>query len=144
MCWHSQVVIVIIIFVSSICQWAGTCQRTARTFPFVNRFNVPFALLFQLNLSHNRISFITRKTFPSNPYFPYKLREVDLSYNSMPVVTFDLVFGTSRVEKLNLSHNVIADVRKGECANFGTEVGRAKVSEAEFKFGDSISLMFLG
>lgn len=65
-------------------------------------------------MSHNKISFITRKTFPSNPYVPYKLREIDLSYNSMPVVTFDLVFGTSKLERLNLSHNVIADIRKGQ------------------------------
>ncbi|KAJ8983099.1 hypothetical protein NQ317_001842 [Molorchus minor] len=66
----------------------------------------------QLNLSHNRISFLTRKTFPSNPYIPYKLKEIDLSYNSMPVITFDLTIGTSKLEKLNLSHNAIADIRK--------------------------------
>jgi Leucine-rich repeat (LRR) protein len=70
--------------------------------------------LERLNLSHNRISFITRKTFPSSPYVPYKLSDIDLSYNSMPVVTFDLVFGTSKVQKLNLAHNSISDIRKGE------------------------------
>lgn len=59
------------------------------------------------------MSFITRKTFPSDPYVPYKLTEIDLSYNKMPVLTFDIVFGTSKVEKLNLSHNSIADIRKG-------------------------------
>ena len=69
---------------------------------------------FKLDLSHNKISFITRKTFPSSPYIPYKLREIDLSYNSMPVVTFDLTFGTSKVKKLNLSHNSIADLRRGK------------------------------
>lgn len=32
----------------------------------------------------------------------------------MPVVTFDLVFGTSKLEKLNLSYNAIGDIRKGK------------------------------
>ncbi|XP_063905507.1 protein artichoke isoform X1 [Zophobas morio] len=73
--------------------------------------------LERLDLSHNKISFITRKTFPSSPYIPYKLREIDLSYNSMPVVTFDLTFGTSKVKKLNLSHNSIADLRRGVIGN---------------------------
>lgn len=50
--------------------------------------------------------------FPSNPWIPYKLREIDLSYNSMPLLTYDLVFGTSKVEKLNMSHNSIADIRR--------------------------------
>lgn len=92
---------------------------------------------FQLNLSHNRISFITRKTFPSNPYFPYKLKEVDLSYNSMPVVTFDLVFGTSKLEKLNLSHNVIGDIRKGKFANLVWEVGKVVASRRQALFPTS-------
>ncbi|KAF7275525.1 hypothetical protein GWI33_011631 [Rhynchophorus ferrugineus] len=66
-----------------------------------------------MNLSHNRVTFITRKMFPSNPYYPYKLKEIDLSYNSIPVITYDLIFGTGRVEVLNMSHNAIADIRKG-------------------------------
>ncbi|KAF2906149.1 hypothetical protein ILUMI_00029 [Ignelater luminosus] len=68
--------------------------------------------LEKVNLSYNKISFITRKTFPSNPYIPYKLNEIDLSYNSMPLITFDLVFGTAKLEKLNLSHNSITDIRR--------------------------------
>ncbi|KAJ8958595.1 hypothetical protein NQ318_016316 [Aromia moschata] len=73
--------------------------------------------LENLNLSHNKISFLTRKTFPSNPYIPYKLKEIDLSYNLMPVITFDLTVGTSKLEKLNLSYNSIADIRKGVIGN---------------------------
>lgn len=68
---------------------------------------------FQVDLSRNKISFLSRKMFPSNPWIPYKLREVDLSYNSMPLITFDLVHGGSKFEKLNLSHNAIADIRRG-------------------------------
>lgn len=56
--------------------------------------------------------------FPSNPYIPYKLKEIDLSYNSVPVLTYDVVFGTSKLEKLNLSHNSIADIRKGKNSIF--------------------------
>ncbi|XP_050295565.1 toll-like receptor 3 [Anthonomus grandis grandis] len=73
--------------------------------------------LERLNLSHNKLTFITRKMFPSNPYIPYKLKELDLSYNSVPVITYDLTFGTSKLEKLNMSHNAIIDVRKGVIGN---------------------------
>lgn len=69
---------------------------------------------FQVNLSHNKISFITRKTFPSDPYIPYKLKDVDLSYNAMPIITFDLTVGTKKLEKLNLSNNAISDIRRCE------------------------------
>lgn len=66
----------------------------------------------QINLSHNKFSFITLKTFPSSPWVPYRLREIDLSYNEMPVLTYDLAFGTAKVKKLNISHNVINDIRR--------------------------------
>lgn len=56
--------------------------------------------------------------FPSNPYVPYKLKEIDLSYNSIPVITYDLTFGTGKLEKLNMSHNAIADIRKGKKMEF--------------------------
>lgn len=59
------------------------------------------------------MSFITRKTFPSSPWIPYKLHDLDLSYNVMPIITYDLVFGTVRVEKLNLSHNMVTEIRPG-------------------------------
>ena len=67
-----------------------------------------------MNLSHNKISFVTKKTFPSNPYIPYRLREVDLSYNMMPVLTHDITMGTKKVEVLNVSYNMINEIRKGE------------------------------
>lgn len=52
--------------------------------------------------------------FPSNKYIPYKLKEIDLSYNLMPVLTTDITVGTSKVERLNLSNNAISDIRKGK------------------------------
>ncbi|XP_060534843.1 toll-like receptor Tollo isoform X1 [Cylas formicarius] len=73
--------------------------------------------LERLNLSHNKITFLTRKMFPSNPYIPYRLREIDLSHNYIPVITHDLLFGTSKLERLDLSHNAIADLRKGVIGN---------------------------
>lgn len=73
--------------------------------------------LESIDLSHNRISFITRKTFPSNIYIPYKLSSVDLSYNLMPVLTYDLTFGTRRLRLLNVSHNAINDIRRGVLGN---------------------------
>lgn len=70
--------------------------------------------LEDLNLSHNKISFVTKKTFPENQYIPYNLRYLDLSYNQMPVLTYDITFGTKKLYKLNLSHNHINDLRRGE------------------------------
>ncbi|KAJ8895326.1 hypothetical protein PR048_000651 [Dryococelus australis] len=66
----------------------------------------------EVNLSHNEISFITRKTFPSSPWIPYRLRHVDLSYNVMPVLTFDITVGTKKLEVLNVSHNMLNEIRK--------------------------------
>ncbi|XP_061510197.1 toll-like receptor 6 [Anopheles gambiae] len=73
--------------------------------------------LDELNLSHNRVSFVTRKTFPSDPYIPYRLRSVDLSYNTMSIVTGDLKVGTGTVHHLNLSHNNIKDIRPNVLGN---------------------------
>lgn len=73
--------------------------------------------LERVNLSHNKISFVTKKTFPSNPYIPYRLREVDLSHNVMPVLTHDITTGTKKVEVLNVSHNMINEIRKGVIGN---------------------------
>lgn len=52
--------------------------------------------------------------FPSNPYIPYKLREVDLSHNAIPVLTMDLTWGTKKVKVLNVSHNLINEIRPGK------------------------------
>ncbi|KAG7312881.1 hypothetical protein JYU34_001267 [Plutella xylostella] len=71
----------------------------------------------KVNLSHNNFGFLTKKMFPSNPWIPYKLLEVDLSYNSLPVVTFDVTHGTKKLKRLNLSHNSINDVRNNVIGN---------------------------
>jgi len=71
-----------------------------------------------LDLSHNRISFVTKKTFPSHQYIPYNLRNLNLSYNRMPVLTYDITFGTKKLFKLDVSHNQINDLRRGVISNF--------------------------
>ncbi|XP_039748170.1 chaoptin isoform X2 [Pararge aegeria] len=73
--------------------------------------------LEMVNLSHNRFGFLSRKMFPANPWIPYRLMEVDLSYNEIPVVTFDITFGTKHLKKLNLSNNYINDIRNNVLGN---------------------------
>uniref|UniRef100_A0A182NUG8 LRRCT domain-containing protein n=1 Tax=Anopheles dirus TaxID=7168 RepID=A0A182NUG8_9DIPT len=73
--------------------------------------------VIRLNISHNRFSFVTRKMFPSDPYIPYRLRSINLSYNSMSIVTGDLKVGTGTVYHLNLSHNNIKEIRPGVLGN---------------------------
>ncbi|XP_078034273.1 insulin like growth factor binding protein acid labile subunit convoluted [Augochlora pura] len=68
--------------------------------------------LERVNLSHNKISFVTKKTFPHDPWIPYRLKEIDLSYNTMPVLTFELTRGAKKVQILNISHNNINDIRR--------------------------------
>lgn len=55
--------------------------------------------------------------FPSNPWVPYRLERVDLSYNLLPVLTFDITFGTKKVKFLNVSHNSINEIRKHVIGN---------------------------
>ncbi|XP_047038382.1 toll-like receptor Tollo [Helicoverpa zea] len=73
--------------------------------------------LEEVNLSHNKIGFLTKKMFPSNPWIPYRLRDIDLSYNEIPVVTHDLTLGAKKVKKLNLAGNYINDVRNNVLGN---------------------------
>lgn len=70
--------------------------------------------LESLNLSHNKIAFLSRKTLPNDPWIPYKLKHLDLSYNVMPVLTFDMTFGGRKLVSLNLSHNNINEIRRCE------------------------------
>lgn len=50
--------------------------------------------------------------FPSNPWVPYRLERLDLSNNLLPVLTFDMTFGTKKLKMLNVSNNAISEVRK--------------------------------
>jgi Leucine-rich repeat (LRR) protein len=50
--------------------------------------------------------------FPSNPWVPYRLERLDLSKNLLPVLTFDLTFGTKKLKVLNVSQNSISEIRK--------------------------------
>ncbi|KAF7997541.1 hypothetical protein HCN44_006112 [Aphidius gifuensis] len=68
--------------------------------------------LEKINLSHNRISFISKHTFPSDPWISFKLKEIDLSYNSISVISYDLTIGTRKVITMNLSNNHINEIRQ--------------------------------
>lgn len=52
--------------------------------------------------------------FPSNPWVPYHLHEIDLSFNELPILSYDLAFGTHNVIKMNISHNQITEVRRSK------------------------------
>jgi len=73
-----------------------------------------------IDLSHNNIGFITKRMFPESRWTPYKLQEIDLSYNTMPVLTQGINIGTKHLKKLNISHNILNDVRKYVLGNLTT------------------------
>ncbi|CAH0697934.1 unnamed protein product [Spodoptera exigua] len=68
-------------------------------------------------LSHNKFGFLTKKMFPASPWIPYRLSEIDLSYNEIPVLTHDITIGTKKVTKLNLAGNFINDIRNNVLGN---------------------------
>lgn len=70
-----------------------------------------------INLSRNKFDFVRKKMFPHNPYIPYKLYEVDLSYNEIPVVTHEMTYGLKKLKKLDLSGNIINDIRNNVLGN---------------------------
>lgn len=86
-------------------------------------------------MSHNKFSFITKETFPSDPYIPYRLREIDLSFNEMPVITYDFAFGTHKVKTLNLSHNLINEVRRSK---FNDRMIRRNIKFINFCFFEDV------
>lgn len=74
-------------------------------------------ICFQVNLSHNKFSTLTRHTFPSNIYVPYNLQKIDLSYNIMSYLPVDLKYGTAKLKELNLSHNQLNGLNAHVLAN---------------------------
>lgn len=87
--------------------------------------------LERVNLSHNKISFVAKKTFPNDPWIPYRLKEIDLSYNTMPVLTYELTTGTKKVQILNISHNNINEIRRCE---YGKGIGVSKLRSNVLSF----------
>lgn len=59
------------------------------------------------------IPFVTRKMLPEHKWIPYRLEYLDLSYNQMPVLTKEILRGTKHLKYLNVSHNMLNDVRRG-------------------------------
>lgn len=73
-----------------------------------------------INLKNNKISFLTTKSIPYNQWYKYKLEHIDLSYNSIPVLTFDFTFGTKDIKLFNLSHNQINEIRRYVLGNISS------------------------
>ena len=70
-------------------------------------------LSLQIDLNHNRIPFVTNKMFPEHKWIPYKLEKLDLSHNRMPVITKEMLVGTKHLKHLNVSYNILTDIRRG-------------------------------
>lgn len=51
--------------------------------------------------------------FPEHKWIPYRLEKLDLSHNNMPVITNDMLVGTKHLKYLNISYNILSDIRKG-------------------------------
>lgn len=58
--------------------------------------------------------------FPEHKWIPYRLEHLDLSHNNMPVITKDMLVGTKHLKYLNISYNILTDIRKGRsCFSLG-------------------------
>jgi len=90
--------------------------------------------------------------FPSNPWIPYRLERVDLSHNLLPVLTFDITFGTKKLKSLDLSYNSINDIRKYVLGNLTSleilDLSNNKLSnlheaEAPFNLPENLTELYL-
>ncbi|CAG9794150.1 unnamed protein product [Diatraea saccharalis] len=110
--------------------------------------------LEMVNLSYNHFGFLTKKMFPSNPWIPYNLKEVDLSHNEIPVVTLDLTVGTKKLKRLDLSGNIINDIRSYvlgnltsleilDLSNNNLKDLVSRTSEAKFSLPENLTEFYL-
>ncbi|XP_023321247.1 chaoptin [Eurytemora carolleeae] len=76
--------------------------------------------LRKIDLSFNNIAFITPLMFPEKKWVPYKLQEIDLSFNTIPVLTSGILHGTKHLTFLNLSNNIINDIRVNVLGNLSS------------------------
>lgn len=51
-------------------------------------------------------------------YTPSYLESIDMSYNEIPIITYDITVGTHKVKYLNLSHNSIDEIRPGNIKSY--------------------------
>ena len=52
--------------------------------------------------------------FPESKWIPYRLEHLDLSHNNMPVITKEMLVGTKYLKYLNISYNILTDIREGQ------------------------------
>ena len=74
--------------------------------------------------------------FPEHKWIPYKLEHLDLSHNNMPVITKDMLVGTKHLKYLNISYNILTDIRKGNAEKgyhfFSNTLGQKPTFYPEF------------
>lgn len=94
----------------------------------------PLLSLDRLNLSRNQISLIKDRSFPHSPWVPYKLRHLgmllvrvwlnvvslywlDLSHNTIPLLTAHFDNGLAKLEWLSLKANIINEIHPDTLGN---------------------------
>jgi len=90
-----------------------------------------------IDLSHNNIPFVTKKMFPESKWTPYKIEEINLAHNMMPVLTQGILVGTKHLKRLNISHNILNDVRKYVLGNLTSlqslDMSHNKLTESKLR-----------
>ncbi|OTF71921.1 leucine-rich transmembrane protein [Euroglyphus maynei] len=77
----------------------------------------PLLSMETLNLSHNHISIIKDRSFPYSPWIPNKLRHLDLSYNTIPILTSNFDNGLTKLNRLSLKGNIINEIHQKMLGN---------------------------
>merc|ERR1712004_153923 len=62
-----------------------------------------------IDLSHNNIPFITKRMFPEDKFQPYKLERIDLSHNILNDVRKFILGNLTSLTTLDISHNSLTD-----------------------------------
>ena len=88
----------------------------------------------KVSLRANQLSYIHKKSFPSNEYYKYKIRELDLSHNN--IESLSVTEGFQTIQSLNLSRNNFRKLIPGIFGNFSSldslDMSFNRLSKIEF------------
>ncbi|RXG60327.1 Insulin-like growth factor-binding protein complex acid labile subunit [Armadillidium vulgare] len=93
-----------------------------------------------INISHNVFEIVSKKMFPYHKYIPYNVENVDLSFNTIPVLHKNLLVGLQKVKKLNISHNILNEIRPGVLGN----LTKLEVIDLSYNDLDALSVGVFG